>query len=436
MPQTRFVTSKAFACGLNPIVVINKMDRDGARANWVLDQTFDLFDRLGATEAQLDFPIVYASALAGYASLDSKSLGADGEDMSALLRVIVENVSPPAVDMDGPFQMQVSTLDYSSYVGAISVGRIARGKVHTNMPVTLIDTKGGRRNARALQVLRSVGLERVEVAEASAGDIVAITGIAEPRISDTLCAPDAVAALPALSVDEPTVSMDFVVNTSPLAGSDGKYLTSRQLRDRLTRELIHNVALQVEDTGEPDRFLVSGRGELHLAILIENMRREGYELAISRPRVILREVDGETCEPFEQLSVDVEDTHQGAVMEMLGERRGDLTDMIPDGKGRVRLDYIIPARGLIGLRTDFMTATSGSGLTHHTFSHYAPGALRWHCGASKRRADIEWQRPLYRVRYLQPAGPRTDDGGAWRRCLRRHGGWDPFARQRLDRQSA
>jgi GTP-binding protein len=368
MPQTRFVTSKAFACGLNPIVVINKIDRDGARPDWVLDQTFELFDRLGATDEQLDFPVVYTSALAGYATLDADE---KSDDMSALLKVIIEQVPPPKVDRDGPFQMQVSTLDYSSYVGAIGVGRIARGKVSTNTAVTLIDRDGAKRNVRILQVLRSVGLERAEVAEAQAGDIVAVTGIEAPRISDTLCAPSHVEALPPLTVDEPTVSMDFLVNTSPLAGKEGKYLTSRQIRDRLQRELIHNVALRVEDTGDADRFLVSGRGELHLSILIENMRREGYELAISRPRVITKMIDDELCEPYEQLSVDVEDTNQGAVMEMLGARFGELTDMLPDGKGRVRLDYTIPARGLIGLRTDFLTATSGSGLIYHTFSHYA-----------------------------------------------------------------
>ena len=367
MPQTRFVTSKAFARGLNPIVVINKVDRDGARPGWVLDQTFDLFDRLGATDEQLDFPVVYASALAGYASLDPDH---PGNDMTPLLEVIVEHVASPPVDPDGEFQMQISTLDYSSYVGAIGIGRVARGTVCTNTALTLIDRKQRQRNVRVLQVLRSRGLDRVEVAQASAGDIVAVTGIEELRISDTLCDPARVEALPALTVDEPTVSMDFLVNTSPLAGKEGKFLTSRQIRERLDRELIHNVALRVSDTGAPDRFLVSGRGELHLSILIENMRREGYELAISRPRVITKVVDGTTQEPFEQLSVDVDDKNQGAVMEMLGARFGELTDMVPDGRGRVRLDYVIPARGLIGLRTEFLTATSGSGLMYHSFSHY------------------------------------------------------------------
>ncbi|MCP5152117.1 MAG: translational GTPase TypA [Chromatiales bacterium] len=369
MPQTRFVTQKAFARGLHPIVVINKVDRDGARPGWVLDQTFDLFDRLGATEAQLDFPVVYASALQGYAGLEPDVRGGD---MAPLLQTIVDKVPAPAVELDGPFQMQVSTLDYSSYVGAIGIGRIQRGRVRPNTAVTVVDRDGDRRPARVLQVLRSHGLERREVESAAAGDIVAITGIEGLRISDTLCRPDAVEALPPLTVDEPTVSMDFLVNTSPFAGRDGRFLTSRQIRERLERELIHNVALRVEETDEPDRFLVSGRGELHLAILIENMRREGYELAISRPRVVLKEIDGQTCEPYEQVTVDVESQHQGTVMELLGERRGDLTSMMPDGRGRVRIDYVMPARGLIGFRTEFLTATQGSGLLYHTFSHFAP----------------------------------------------------------------
>jgi len=375
MPQTRFVTQKAFARGLAPIVVINKMDRDGARPGWVLDQTFDLFDRLGASEAQLDFPVVYASALEGWASLDSKCRG---NDMTPLFETVLEHVPPPAVDPAGPFQMQVSTLDYSSFVGAIGIGRIQRGHVETGMPITVVDREGGRRTARVLQVLRSSGLERLEVSEARAGDIVAVTGIEGLRISDTLCRPDAVEALPALDVDEPTVSMDFQVNTSPFAGRDGRFLTSRQIRERLERELVHNVALRVEETDDPDRFAVSGRGELHLAILVENMRREGYELAISRPRVVLKTIDGALCEPFENLTVDIEEVHQGAVMELLGERRGELLDFIPDGRGRVRLDYVIPVRALIGLRTGFLTLTSGSGLLYHTFSHYGahkPGLI-------------------------------------------------------------
>jgi len=369
MPQTRFVTQKAFARGLNAIVVINKIDRPGARPDWVLNETFDLFDRLDANEEQLDFPVVYASALRGYASYDANTLGGD---MTPLFETIVDRVPPPRVDRDGPFQMQVSSLDYSSYVGAIAIGRVERGSVRGNSPVVVVDRTGGTRTARVLQVLRSEGLARVETEQACAGDIIAVTGIEAPNISDTLCDPNAVEALPPLSVDEPTVSMDFLVNTSPLAGRDGKFLTSRQIRERLARELIHNVALRVEDTGDPDRFLVSGRGELHLAILIENMRREGYELAISRPRVILKEIDGQLCEPFEQLTVDVEESHQGKVMELLGARRGALDDMRPDGRGRVRLDYRIPARGLIGFRTEFLTGTSGTGLIYHTFSHYGP----------------------------------------------------------------
>ena len=369
MPQTRFVTQKAFAQGLNPIVVINKIDRDSARPDWVLNETFDLFDKLDASDQQLDFPVVYASALYGFAGPDPKSMG---EDMTTLLETIVEHVPPPQVDRDGPFQMQVSSLDYSSYVGAIGIGRIERGSVRTNTPVTVVSRTGATRNARVLQVLRSEGLERIETESAAAGDIVAVTGVEAPNISDTLCDPACPEALPPLTVDEPTVSMDFLVNTSPLAGRDGRFLTSRQIRERLMRELIHNVALRVDETGDADRFLVSGRGELHLAILIENMRREGYELAISRPRVILKDIDGQLCEPFEQLIVDVEERNQGAIMELLGARRGALSDMRPDGRGRVRLDYTIPARGLIGFRTDFLTSTAGTGLIYHNFSHYGP----------------------------------------------------------------
>ncbi len=371
MPQTRFVTAKAFARGLNPIVIINKVDRDGARPHWVLDQTFDLFDRLGATDEQLDFPVVYASALGGYAGLTADVRGGD---MTPLMDTILDRVPAPRVQADGPFQMQISTLDYSSYVGAIGIGRIERGAAVRNMPVTVIDRDGERRNGRILQVLRARGLEREEVERAGAGDIVAVTGIENPRISDTVCDPKRPEALPALSVDEPTVSMTFQVNTSPFAGRDGKYLTSRQIDARLQRELIHNVALSVEPTDDPDKFLVSGRGELHLGILIENMRREGYELAISKPQVVIKDVDGERCEPWEQLTVDVEDTFQGTVMEMLGERRGELENMMPDGRGRVRLDYAIPARGLIGLRTGFLTATCGTGLMYHSFARYAPAA--------------------------------------------------------------
>lgn len=369
MPQTRFVTQKAFALGLKPIVVINKIDRPGARPDWVLDQTFDLFDRLGATDDQLDFSVVYASALKGFASLDSN---VQEGDMTPLFETIVKQVPPPKVDRDGPFQMQVISLDYNSYVGVIGIGRIQRGRVRTNMPVTIIDTEGNTRNGRMLQILGFLGLERIEVPEAHAGDIIAFTGISELSISDTLCDPAKVEALPPLSVDEPTVSMTFQVNKSPFAGRDGKFVTSRQIRDRLMRELVHNVALRVEETEDPDKFRVSGRGELHLSILIENMRREGYELGVSRPEVIMRDVDGERQEPYEQLTVDVEEIHQGTVMEKLGTRGGDLKNMMPDGKGRVRLDFIIPSRGLIGFRTEFLTATQGTGLLYSVFDHYGP----------------------------------------------------------------
>ena len=369
MPQTRFVTQKAFALGLKPIVVINKIDRPGARPGWVLDQTFDLFDRLGATEEQLDFPVIYASALKGYASLDPRI---DSGDMEPLFQLIVDRVPPPQVDPEGAFQMQISSLDYNSYVGLIGIGRIKRGRVRTNTQVVVVDPEGQRRPGRVLQILGFLGLERVEFPEASAGDIIAFTGMERLNISDTLCDPNHVEALPPLTVDEPTVSMNFVVNTSPFAGRDGKFVTSRQLRERLQRELKHNVALRVEDTEDPDKFKVSGRGELHLAVLIENMRREGYELGVSRPEVIIREIDGVRCEPFEALTIDVEEVHQGKVMEKLGERGGELRDMVPDGKGRVRLDYLIPARGLIGFQTEFMTATSGTGLIYHVFDHYGP----------------------------------------------------------------
>ena len=369
MPQTRFVTQKAFAMGFRPIVVINKVDRPGSRAQWVLDRTFDLFDRLGATDEQLDFPVVYASALHGYASLEDQ---ARSGNMDPLFETIVEHVSAPDVDPDGPFQMQVSSLDYNNYVGVIGIGRIRRGKVKTNTPVVILDHQGRRRNGRILQILGFQGLERIEFPEASAGDIIAFTGIDGLGISDVICDPNTVESMPPLKVDEPTMSMTFQVNTSPFAGREGKYVTSRQLRERLSRELIHNVALRIEDSDDPDKFKVSGRGELHLSILIETMRREGYELAVSRPEVIVREIDGELCEPYEQLTVDVEEQHQGAVMEKLGERRGDLLDMQPDGKGRVRLDYLIPARGLIGFQTEFLTTTSGTGLIYHVFDRYAP----------------------------------------------------------------
>ncbi len=369
MPQTRFVTQKALARGLRPIVVINKIDRPGARPDWVLDQTFDLFDRLGATDEQLDFPVIYASGLAGYAGLEPEVREGD---MTPLFEAIVEHVPAPQVDVDGPFQLQVSSLDYNSYVGVIGIGRITRGRVTPNTAVTLIDRHGNTRNGRMLQILGFLGLERVEVAEATAGDIIAFTGIDGLNISDTLCDPAHPEALPPLSVDEPTVSMTFQVNNSPFAGREGKFVTSRQIKERLEQELIHNVALRVEQLDDPDKFRVSGRGELHLSVLIETMRREGYELGVSRPEVIVREIDGVLQEPYEQLTVDVEEQHQGAVMEKLGERGAELKDMVPDGKGRVRLDFIIPARGLIGFRTEFLTATQGSGLLYNVFDHYGP----------------------------------------------------------------
>ncbi len=371
MPQTRFVTQKAFAKGLRPIVVINKVDRPGARPDWVIDQVFDLFDNLGATDEQLDFPIVYASALMGYATLD---LAQPNDDMRPLFETIVKHVPAPQVDAAAPFQMQIITLDYSSYVGMIGIGRITRGTARTNMPVTLIDREGKTRQGRILQVLAYLGLDRTEVPSADAGDIIAITGIDNLKISDTLCDPQQVEALPALSVDEPTVSMTFQVNTSPFAGKEGKFVTSRRIRDRLYQELMHNVALRVEDTADPDKFKVSGRGELHLSILIETMRREGYELAVSRPEVIMKEVDGEMQEPYETLAIDVPTEYQGTIMEKLGSRRGDLKNMISDDKGRVRLDYIIPSRALIGFHTEFLTLTSGTGIMHHVFSHYGAAA--------------------------------------------------------------
>ncbi len=369
MPQTRFVTQKAFDMGLNPIVVINKIDRPGARPDWVMDQTFDLFDRLGATDEQLDFPVVYTSALNGYAGLESDVR--DG-DMTPLLEAIVKHVKAPDLDENGPLQLQVSALDYNSYVGLIGIGRITRGKVKTNTQVTILSADGSKRNGRVLTVMGFHGLERVEVPEAQAGDIIVFTGIDNLKISDTLCDPNTLDALPPLSVDEPTVSMTFQVNNSPMAGQDGKFVTSRNIRDRLDKELLTNVALRVSEGADADKFRVSGRGELHLSILIENMRREGFELGVSRPEVVIKEEDGVKMEPHEQLTVDVEEQHQGSVMEKLGERGGALQNMVPDGKGRVRLDYIIPSRGLIGFRTEFLTATQGSGLLYNVFDHYGP----------------------------------------------------------------
>lgn len=370
MPQTRFVTQKAFEQGLHPIVVINKVDRNGARPDWAIDEVFELFDRLGATDEQLDFPVVYASALLGTAGLDLADMQ---DNMSPLLDIIVDCVPAPEVDTNGPFQMQISALDYNNYVGVIGLGRINRGRVQSGAPVVIVDRAGNERKGRILQVMGYQGLQRTEVDDAWAGDIICVSGIDDLHISDTLCDPKSVHALPPLVVDEPTISMTFQVNTSPFAGRSGKYVTSRNIRERLQRELIHNVALRVEDTDSADRFKVSGRGELHLSILIETMRREGYELGVSRPEVIIRETDGIRQEPYEALLVDVNIEHQGAIMEALGERKAAMTNMIPDGKGRVRLEFTIPTRGLIGFRSDFLTMTSGTGIMTSTFSHY--GAL-------------------------------------------------------------
>lgn len=369
MPQTRFVTSKAFERGLHPIVVINKVDRPSARPDWVVDQVFDLFDRLGATDEQLDFPIIYASALNGIAGLEPDQMA---EDMTPLFQMIVDRVKPPAVDRDGPFQMQISALDYSSYVGVIGIGRINRGHLSPNQQVIVVDHEGKKRKGKVLQVMGYHGLERVETQKASAGDIVCITGVDKLGISDTLCDPEMVEALPALSVDEPTVSMTFQVNDSPFAGQDGKYITSRNIKERLEQELIHNVALRVRQGDTPDKFKVSGRGELHLSVLIENMRREGFELGVSRPEVIQKEVDGEIHEPFEQVVIDVEEQHQGSIMEELGLRRAEMTNMEPDGQGRVKIEFMIPSRGLIGFRGQFLTITSGSGIMTSVFDHYGP----------------------------------------------------------------
>ncbi|MFT7414313.1 MAG: GTP-binding protein [Methylophagaceae bacterium] len=369
MPQTRFVTQKALALGLKPIVVINKIDKPSARPSWVLDQTFDLFANLDATDEQLDFEVIYASGLNGFAGLEETVR--DG-DMEPLFQLVVDKVKAPDVDVNGPFRMQVSSIDYNSYVGVIGVGRIERGTVKTNTPVTVIDVEGKTRNGRVLTVMGFMGLQREEVPFAQAGDIIAFTGLDSLKISDTLCDPSEVEALPPLSVDEPTVTMTFQVNNSPMAGKEGKFVTTRQIKERLDRELIHNVALRVDQLPtDPDKFRVSGRGELHLSVLIENMRREGFEMGVSRPEVIIREVDGKKQEPFEAVTADVEAEHQGSIMEKLGERGAQLTDMVPDGKGRVRLDFIIPSRGLIGFRTEFLTSTQGTGLLFSVFDHYA-----------------------------------------------------------------
>jgi len=369
MPQTRFVTKKAFEQGLNPIVVINKVDRPAARTDWVIDQVFDLFDQLDATEEQLDFPVIYASALAGYASEDD---GVREGDMTPMFETIIKNAPAPDVDVDGPLQMQITALDYSSFVGAIGIGRITRGIAKKGMQVALVNPDGSKRNVKIAQLLGFNGLERIDVNSANAGDIVGVVGVENISISDTICDSNAIDPLPALSVDEPTVSMAFKVNDSPFAGLDGKYITSRNIRDRLDKELIYNVALRVDNTEDPSEFIVSGRGELHLSILIETMRREGFELGVGRPQVILKEIDGVICEPFEDLTVDVESQHQGTVMERLGERKAELSNMVPDGKGRVKLDFLIPARGLIGFRTEFLTATTGTGLMYSTFDSYRP----------------------------------------------------------------
>ena len=369
MPQTRFVTQKAFDQGLNPILVINKVDRLGARSDWVLDQVFDLFDRLGGTDEQLDFPVIYASALNGVAGLDEKDLA---ENMTPLLELIIDKVNPPEVNDEGPAQMQISALDYNSYVGVIGVGRIKRGRIKPNMQVIVAGSDGSKRKARILQVTGYDGLERVDVKEAQAGDIVCITGIDKLNISDTICDPEAVEILPPLSIDEPTVSMTFQVNDSPFAGREGKYISSRNLKERLEQELKHNVALRVEPGENPDKFVVSGRGELHLSVLIENMRREDYEVGVSRPEVIQKEINGEIHEPFEQIVIDIEEQYQGSIMEEMGLRKADLQNMEPDGKGRMKLDFIAPSRGMIGFRSNFLTLTSGTGIMTSVFDHYGP----------------------------------------------------------------
>jgi len=369
MPQTRFVTSKAFEQGLRPIVVINKVDRPGARPDWVMDQVFDLFDNLGATDEQLDFPVIYASALNGIAGTDLDNMA---EDMTPLYQMIVDQVPAPNVDAEGPFQMQISALAYDSYVGVIGVGRITRGRLKPGQQVIVKRANGEERRGKVLNVKGYLGLEQIETPLAGAGDIVCINGIDGLGISDTLCDPDHVEALPPLSVDEPTVSMTFIVNDSPFAGLEGKFVTTRNIKDRLDQELIHNVALRVKQGDTPDKFIVSGRGELHLSVLIETMRREGFEMGVSRPEVVQKIVDGKVQEPFEQVVIDVEDHHQGAVMEELGLRRAEMTNMEPDGKGRVRLQFIMPSRGLIGFRGTFLTLTSGSGIMTSIFDHYGP----------------------------------------------------------------
>ncbi len=367
MPQTRFVTQKAFAQGLNPIVVINKIDRDGARPDWVVNEVFDLFDKLGATDEQLDFPIVYASALGGIAGMDYNDMA---EDMTPLFQAIVDKVPAPDVQIDAPFQMQISALDYNSYVGVIGIGLISKGKARSNQQVIIVDREGNQRKGKILQVKSHLGLERIDVPEASAGEIVCISGIDKLNISDTLCDPNHVESMKPLSVDEPTISMTFQVNDSPFAGQEGKFITTRQIKERLERELLYNVALRVEAGDTPDKYRVSGRGELHLSVLIESMRREGFELAVSRPEVILQDIDGVLNEPFESLVIDCNEEHQGSVIEELGYRKAEMQDLLPDGKGRVRLQFLVPTRGLIGFRSMFLSMTSGSGLMTHVFDHY------------------------------------------------------------------
>jgi GTP-binding protein len=367
MPQTRFVTSKAFEQGLKPIVVINKVDRPGSRPDWVIDQVFDLFDKLGATDEQLDFPVIYASAINGVAGPEADQLA---DNMTPLFEIIRDNVPTPVVDVNGPFQMQISSLAYDSYVGVIGVGRVTRGSIKPGQTVTIVDSENKQRKGKVLNVKGHLGLERIDVEEAFAGDIICINGIDGLGISDTLCDPDNVEAMPPLSVDEPTVSMTFSVNNSPFAGQDGKFVTSRNIRDRLNQELIHNVALRVEPGDSPDKFIVSGRGELHLSVLIETMRREGYELGVARPEVIQKEIDGKLQEPFEMVVIDIEEQHQGPIMEEMGLRKAELTNMEPDGKGRMRLEFMSPSRGLIGFRGHFLTLTSGSGIMTSVFDHY------------------------------------------------------------------
>ncbi|WP_020648128.1 translational GTPase TypA [Solimonas variicoloris] len=411
MPQTRFVTQKAFNMGLKPIVVLNKIDRPGARPDWVVDQVFELFDRLGATDEQLDFPFIYASGLNGYAG---HSADIREGDMTPLFETIVDKVPAPEVDVDGPFQMQITSLAHSTYVGIIGTGRVKRGKIKTNTPVSVVGRDGSVRNGRVLQVLGFMGLDKVEVPEAQAGDIIAITGIEELGISETVCDAKVPEQLPTLQVDEPTMSMIFEVNKSPFAGKEGKFVTSRQIGDRLTRELRTNVALRVEPGESPDQFRVSGRGLLHLGILLENMRREGYEVSVARPQVILKEIDGEVCEPYETLVADVEEANQGGVIQGLAERGGKMQNMVPDGKGRVRLEYIVPSRGLIGFQTQFMTMTSGTGLLFHNFDHFGPKTESTDIGQRHNGVMIsndQGKVPAYALFNLQERGKMISSPG-------------------------